>query len=52
MREWMYRSTFLFISALAGLSHPGYFTPRERAPGILWIGGWVNPRTGLKDIKK
>jgi hypothetical protein len=28
------------------------FTPRllyfrERAPGTHWIGGWVDPRTGL-----
>jgi hypothetical protein len=23
------------------VSRPGRFTPRERAPGIHWIGGWV-----------
>jgi hypothetical protein len=23
------------------VSHPGRFTPRERAPGSHWIGGWV-----------
>jgi hypothetical protein len=28
-------------------SRPGRFTPRERAPGTLWIGGWVGPRTVL-----
>jgi len=28
-------------------SHPGHFIPRERAPGIHWIGGWVGPRAGL-----
>jgi len=22
-------------------SHPGHFIPRERAPSIHWIGGWV-----------
>jgi hypothetical protein len=27
-------------------SRPGRFTPGERAPGDLWIGGWVGPRTG------
>jgi hypothetical protein len=24
-------------------SRPGRFTPRERAPGTDWIGGWVDP---------
>jgi hypothetical protein len=28
-------------------SLPGSFTPRERAPGIHWIGGWVGPRASL-----
>jgi hypothetical protein len=23
------------------------FTPRERAPGTHWIGGWAGPRAGL-----
>jgi len=31
-------------------SLPGRFTPRERAPCTHWIGGWVGPRTGLKEI--
>jgi hypothetical protein len=39
------------ISALAwgewSASHAGRFTPGERAPGIHWIGGWVNLRAGL-----
>jgi hypothetical protein len=47
--------TFL-ISALIGgewsASHPGRFTPGERAPGTHWIGGWVGPRFGLDDVKK
>jgi hypothetical protein len=25
---------------------PAAFTPRERTPGIHWIGGWVSPRNG------
>jgi hypothetical protein len=25
-------------------SRPGRFTPRERAPGTHWIGGWVGTR--------
>jgi hypothetical protein len=33
-------------------SHPGRFTPGERAPGTHWIGGWVDPRTGLNDAEK
>jgi hypothetical protein len=41
----------LLTSALVGgewsPSRPGHFTPGERAPGTLWIGSWVGPRTGL-----
>jgi hypothetical protein len=33
-------------------SRPGRFTSGERAPGTHWIGGWVNPRTGLNDVKR
>jgi hypothetical protein len=33
-------------------SHPGRFTPRERAPGTHWIGGWVDPRAGLDNVDK
>jgi hypothetical protein len=44
------------ISALAGgewsASHPGRFTPWERAPATHWIGGWVHPRAGQDDVKK
>jgi hypothetical protein len=28
------------------------FTPRERAPGTHWIGGWVDPSAGLDDVEK
>jgi hypothetical protein len=28
------------------------FTHGERALGIHWIGGWVNPRAGLDDVEK
>jgi len=42
---WMYRSTHSFTSALDGdewsATRPGRFTPRKRAPGTHWIGGWV-----------
>jgi hypothetical protein len=50
----MYRSTF--SSVLAGgewsASHPGRFTPEERAPGTHWIGGWVDPRARLDAVEK
>jgi hypothetical protein len=43
-------------SAQAGIewsaSRPGRFTPGERAPGTHWIGGWVDPRSGLHDVEK
>jgi hypothetical protein len=32
-------------------SRPGRFTPGERAPGTHWIGGWVDLRAGLDDLK-
>jgi len=45
--EWSYSSTHSSTSALDGgewsASRPGRFTPRERAPGTRWIGGWVGP---------
>jgi hypothetical protein len=45
-----------FTSALGGGewsdSHPGRFTPRERAPGIHWIGGWVGLGAGLEAVVK
>jgi hypothetical protein len=33
-------------------SRPGCLTPRERATGTHWIGGWVEPRTGMDDVEK
>jgi hypothetical protein len=43
-------------SALVGgewsASRPGCFTPGERAPGTNWIGGWVDPRTGVDNVEK
>jgi hypothetical protein len=34
------------LHALAALS------PRERAPGTHWIGGWVDPRASMDDMEK
>jgi hypothetical protein len=31
-------------------SRPGRLTPRERAPGTYWIGGWVGPTIPLSCI--
>jgi hypothetical protein len=28
------------------------FTSGERAPGTHWIGGWVDPRTGVDEVEK
>jgi hypothetical protein len=33
-------------------SRPGRFTPRERAPGTHWIGGWVGHRAILDAVVK
>jgi len=33
-------------------SSPDPFTPRERAPGTHWIGGWVGPRAVLHTVVK
>jgi len=33
-------------------SRPGSFTPRERAPGTPWIGGWMGPRADLDAVVK
>jgi hypothetical protein len=33
-------------------SRPGRFTPRKRAPGKHWIGGWVGPTAVLDMVVK
>jgi hypothetical protein len=54
--EWRYSFTHPLVSALDGgewsASRPGRFTPRERAPATLWIGGWVGPRAVLDAVVK
>jgi hypothetical protein len=53
---WRYSSTHSSTSALDGGEwsawRPSRFTPRERAPGIQWIGGWVGPRAVLDVVVK
>jgi hypothetical protein len=47
-------STNYLTSALDGgelsASRRGSFTPKERAHGTHWIGGWVGPRAGLDAV--
>jgi hypothetical protein len=54
--EWRYSSTHYLTSAIDGgewsASRPGRFTPKERAPGTHWIGGWVGPRAVLDVVVK
>jgi hypothetical protein len=54
--EWRYSSTHSLTSALDGGewsdSRPGGFTPRKRAAGAHWIGGWVGPRAVLDPVGK
>jgi hypothetical protein len=54
--EWRYSSTHSLNSALDGgersASRPDRFTPRERAPGTHWIGGWVGSRAILDAVVK
>jgi hypothetical protein len=51
MGEWKYSSMHSLTLALEGgewsASRPSRFTPRERAPGTHWMGGWVGPRAVL-----
>jgi hypothetical protein len=51
----VYLHAFL-TSALDGgewsTSRHGRFTPRERALGTHWIGGWVGPRAVLDAVVK
>jgi hypothetical protein len=54
--ELRYSSTHSLTSAVDGgewsTSRPGRFTPRERAPGTHWVGGWVGPRAVLDVVVK
>jgi hypothetical protein len=54
--EWRYSSTHSVTSALDGgelsASRFGRFTPKERAPGTHWKGGWVGPRAVVDAVVK
>jgi hypothetical protein len=55
---WLYVKVKVKLSLSAldrgggSASRPGRFTPRERAPGTNWIGGWVGPRAVLDAMVK
>jgi len=44
--------TFLTLALDWSASHPGHFTPGERAPGTPWVGGWVGLRVSLDMLVK
>jgi hypothetical protein len=54
--ECRYSSTHSLTPGLDGgqlsASRPGRFTPKERAPGTHWIGGWVGPRAVMDTVVK
>jgi hypothetical protein len=46
---------FLTLTLAGGqwlASCPRHFTPRERATGTHWLGGWVDPRASLNDMEE
>jgi hypothetical protein len=54
--KWRYSSTHSLTSALYrgkwSASRLNRFTPRERAPGTHWIGGWVGSRAVVDAVVK
>jgi hypothetical protein len=51
----VYIHVFLTSALFGGewsASCPDRFTSEEKAPGTHWIGGWLEPRAGLDDVKK
>jgi hypothetical protein len=55
MEEWRYSFTVITLALDGGewlASRPGRFTPRKRALGTHWIGGWLSPRAGVDAIDK
>jgi hypothetical protein len=44
--------TSALVGGVWSASRSGRFTRGERDPGTHWIGGWVDPRAGLDDLKK
>jgi hypothetical protein len=51
MKTYGALGAYLHVFLEWSTSHPGRFTPGERAPVTLWIGYWVGPRAGLDDVE-
>jgi hypothetical protein len=47
-----YRGTLALDVGEWSASRLGHFTPREKAPGTPWIGGWVGPSAVLDAMLK
>jgi hypothetical protein len=43
--------TSVLVGGGGSASRPCRFTPREKATGTHWIGGWVDPRAVLDDME-
>jgi hypothetical protein len=41
----------IVVAGELSASRPAALPPGERARGIHWIGGWVDPRAGLDDAE-
>jgi hypothetical protein len=55
LTNYALRHVFLTSAVIGGewsASHPGPFTPGERAPATLWTGGCVGPTARLDDMEK
>jgi hypothetical protein len=48
----MHSLTLALVGGEWSVSCTGCFTPRERAPGTHWIGGWVGLRAILDKVLK
>jgi hypothetical protein len=48
----MYRPRFLYLGASGQLHAPATLSPGKEPPGTHYIGGCVDPRAGLDEMKK
>jgi hypothetical protein len=49
---WAHSLTSALDGGEWSASRPGHFTPKARALGTHWIGGWVGPRAILDAVVK
>jgi hypothetical protein len=56
MRDWRYSSTTTILDLGTNVSDqlhaPEALPPREIAVGTHGLGGWMDPKAGLDDVKK